>query len=580
MPFLVAFIVVPIAIYGPNQLEFEHELTPIYAHVFLGMLALLPMLGLAFLGPRARFNVASALFFFGVFLLVSDIALPLQWGEFNGDERLAEPLHLTLLQAALAVSLVVLWYLLPSKAVRAVGVPLIFAVLAVQVYELGRASLDANANAVAAEPSKPDQETSEKRPNIYHFVFDAYSSVVFLDNLDKLGLRDDLGGFTYFPRNLSNYPATSASVPSFMSGRLFVDGSFKRFGNDARVGGLRRTLQDAGYRISVYSPDKARAWSYDGADYAKTGRDLASRSTDSLDAVARLAQITAVRVAPNFLRQETFAASGLVLSKVVAPPLEIEGVDAAQNDYRYYKFLSVPLVKRFLDDEAERPDHNQYIYLHVVLPHLPKMWDAECAFDQRNVDPITDYRDQSLCVTKLMGEIVAKLKLLDRYKSSAIVFQSDHGMHLDLGNMGTEPESPTEAVNDQLRATNVYFTPEQYFQRLRALLAIKPPGAAEATFEVSETQTQLADVAATLYGFVNIEGPTTDGISVVSPEATNPREIHVFTGLHFKQPDGDFGVLGRRGAGGLSKLDDIEFAHFSYSTDRGWRVYPNLPVSW
>ena len=580
-PFLVAFVVIPTAIYVPNQIEFEYELTPILAHVAMSVLILGALLGLVLLKSAARSRVASALFFIGLFIFISDIIAPLQWGEFNGNEKLTEPLRFTLLQGALAGVCAGLWYLVPIKFVRTVGVPVVCALLAVQVYELTRACLEASSNALPARALAADKsnKSDRKLPNIYHFVFDAYSSLIFLDSLKALDLRDDLDGFTFFPRTLSNYPATASSVPSFMSGKLFRGGSFKQFQLDAKSGGVRRALQEAGYRISTYSPDRVRPWSYDGADYVVTGRQLARQPIDGFDAVARLAQITLVRVAPNFLRQEMFKASGAALSKIARPVLEIDGVTADYTDYRYYKFISVPVVKRFIQDEAARPSSGQYIYLHVVMPHLPQILDADCKLTQPSPDPIIGYTAQVRCATKLMGEIVDEIKVRGRYDDSAIIFQSDHGMDLELGSPYPEPKPPSAQVAEQLRKTNLYFSPEAYFQRLRALLVVKPPSAGKRPFEIAQTQTQLADVAATLYHFAGIEGRPSDGVSVFSPEALKPREIEVFTGLHYQRPDGDLGILGRNGVL-AEKLSEIELAHFGYSSENGWRVYANIPAAW
>jgi len=577
-PFFVVFVVIPIAIYVPNQIEFEYELFPIVIHIAIGVLTIIPLLALMLFKTEIRGRIAAALFFLGLFLLLSDMIAPLQWGEFNGDEKLIEPRRLTLLQAGLAIVLIGVWYLAPTKLVRTVGVPIVCTLLAFQLVELGRAGVAAAAT-VAAAPGEPDNNSasSEERPNIYHFVFDAYSSLIFLDNLDALDLRKELTGFTFFPRTLANYPSTDSSVPSFMTGRFFKEGSFRQFQLDAKRGGFRHDLQKAGYEISIYSPDRSRAWSYDRANHFMTGQDVARQLVGGSDAVARLAQITFVRVAPNFLRKETFAASGAFFAMLAAPTLELDGVSANYTDYRYYKFLSVPVVRRFIADEAERPSSNQYVYLHVVLPHLPQMWDADCKLTQGGSNAQVAYEAQALCATKLMGEIVAELKKLGRYDNSIIAFQSDHGMNFDLGEPGPKPAPLSSEAAARLNETNSYHPPVEYFQRLLALLAIKQPFET-GPLEVSQTQTQLADIAATFSDLTDIDSPPTDGVSVFSPLASTSREIHVFTGLHFKSPTGELGILGRSGVL-AQKLREIELAHFSYS-DQGWRVYPNLPAAW
>ena len=324
----------------------------------------------------------------------------------------------------MAATLAWSWIKLPPRLVRAFGVPLVVTILVFQLLALERALPEA-----AASPFKISAEFSAtaKLPNIYQFVFDAYSSINFLDNLERTGLRDDLLGFVFFPRTIANYPETDASVPSFMTGRLFAGGSFKQFQLDAKSGGLRRTLQDAGYRISIYSPDGSRFWMYDGASYVLTGQQLGKRLYGNVS-TRRLAQLTLVRVAPNFLRRETLQASEALFMRLA----EFEQLMARKGggrqilgDYRFYKSLSVPLVKQLIADEKSRPASGQYVFLHVMLPHSPSIWDKSCQVTDKS-----DYGRQSLCTVKLMGEIVAELKQLGRYDNSLLIFQSDHGHRL------------------------------------------------------------------------------------------------------------------------------------------------------
>src|SRR5688500_10753081 len=91
---------------------------------------------------------------------------------------------------------------------------------------------------------------------------------------------------------------------------------------------------------------------------------------------AQLAQITFVRVAPTFLKEESLALSDAAISALVRPPpgLTLEGSPAR---YGFYKRMSVPLVRQFLQEEEGRPDSGQYVYVHALMPHSPYVWDGD-----------------------------------------------------------------------------------------------------------------------------------------------------------------------------------------------------------
>jgi hypothetical protein len=567
MPFVAIFIAVPIAVYVPNQIEFEYKFSVLGVFLILGIAAIVPLLLLYCVRPHLRGRIAAGLFFIGLFILVSDIIAPLQWGEFNGDEKLTEPWRLTLLQAGLAAALVLLWLKISPRLVRAFGVPVVLTVLVFQGLALTHALPAASASTSGDAAEIAPAPSGSSLPNIYEFTFDAYSSLNFLDNLDATGLRAELDGFTFFPRTMANYPMTDASVPSFLTGRLFHGGSFKQFQLDAKRGGLRRALQDKGYRISIYSPDRSRFWMYDGASYTRTGQQLAEQMVGSPGAEL-LAQITLVRVMPNFLRREMRDATDLVFALIAdsSPILPEQPTGKERPSYSYYKQLSVPLIRQFLADEKSRPASGQYVYLHAMLPHAPNVWSGACEATEKS-----NYQAQSLCSTRLMGEIVGELKRLGHYDNSIVIFQSDHGSRHRTADLSSSPfEMFSPEIGDEIEAVNNYYSAEGFFRRLHALLVIKPPMAGKALVQVSSAQAQLVDIAPTIYHLLGIAGLSTDGQSVFSlTDASPPREIKVFTGLSLRGEQKKEATLGR-------DLSEIDLASLGYLPGRGWRIYPSV----
>ena len=359
---------------------------------------------------------------------------------------------------------------------------------------------------------------------------------------------------------MANYEATDSSVPSFMTGKLFKGGSFKDFQVAARTRGLRRRLQNAGYEISVYTPDRSRFWMYSRADHIHTSQEIANSS-----GFPRLAQVSLVRVAPNCLRRETLSATDDLMARLMtASPVSARG-RRRRFTYASYKQLSVPLIERFLEDESQRTAHGNYVYAHVILPHPPFVWDASC-------EPTKDsgFAAQTVCATRLIGEVTAELKRLGRYDDSLIIIQSDHGYHESGDEAAAFADFPV-AVKEKLAATARYFDPDGVFRRLHALLLIKPPRAKAEPLRVSPAPAQLVDIPATVYDLVDLPAPGFDGRSIYSLTSSDAREIHVFIGIYDVRA-GRTLVLGHN-------IDRKDLAHISYEAGTGWRVHPDVTAT-
>jgi arylsulfatase A-like enzyme len=193
------------------------------------------------------------------------------------------------------------------------------------------------------------------------------------------------------------------------------------------------------------------------------------------------------------------------------------------------------------------------------------VWDGNC-------EPANDagFAAQTLCATRLIGEITSELKRLRRYEDSLIVFQSDHGFHDSGDEAAAFTEFPPE-VQEKLTATARYFDPKGVFRRLHALLLIKPPQAKAAPLRVSAAPTQLVDVPATIYELADLRAPGFDGKSVYSLTATDSREIHVFIGIYDVKA-GRTLVLGHN-------IGRKDLAHISYQAGAGWRVHPDVTAT-
>ena len=558
-PFFIAFVAIPIAIYIPNQPEFGYRLSTL-APLLLIAAAALPALSLLRLVPVGkRHIICKSLFFAGVFFLVTDIVAPISWGQFDGEETLREPFVRTATELAVAAILAAAFIKIPYDRLREIGTAVLAVLLVLQTaYFVNGVGQNERAQRDTKPQHVPQPATTDDAalPNVYHVVFDAFASDLFLESIDRQGVRDRFDGFTFFKDNLSNYQMTDASIPSFLSGTLYAAGSFRDWQRASSEGGVRRQLLELGYEVSVYVPDRNRSWAFDDAHRTHTSREIAKRTLAGSDRLL-LAHLSAVRLAPNLLRNETY--------KAYTKGLELLGLDYAE-DYRSYKGLSVPLFEKFLDDERDRPARGQYVYVHVILPHSPNQWDESC---NRKEPASTNFVQQTDCSTLLMARLTDLLQTLNRYDESLIVFQSDHGYHGDLARRETAFHDTPAEVLEKFSEASSYYSPEGIVQRLRSLLLVKPPGATTSPLHVSHAPTQLLDVPATIIGAIAREPADVGGTSVFDLDEASSRRIHLYAGLYTRSANGRVLVLGQ-------DRKTARLAHISFDREHGWLVHDDL----
>ena len=93
-------------------------------------------------------------------------------------------------------------------------------------------------------------------------------------------------------------------------------------------------------------------------------------------------------------------------------------------------------------------------------------------------------------------------------------------------------------------------------KRSYALLTIKPPGVSAIPLEISDRQTQLADIPATVYDLFdwNYSGGK-EGLSVFAEDFPDTREIHIFyTNRDYYD----------------------EFNHLSHRAREEWKIHPDI----
>jgi hypothetical protein len=562
LPAAVLFILMPFALYLPNQSILDNNLTLVIPYLVLAVVYLAFLVALLFLvGQPLRTIIVILLFYVGLYLCLSDIISPVQLGELmSGRETPTEPVFLTAVEVGLAVVAVLGMIKLSWKHVKYFGSVFVLILLLSEVIiiingvlpNIESLSMQSRKNTLSNPPEKV-----AGRGNVYHITFDSYSSVIFLESLDEINLDKEFYAFTVFENTRSNYMFTEESLPSYMTGSFYEeDDSLKEWMERHKSSGVVNNLYDAGYEVSMYTP--SGGWGHPKASHVMTHEDVLRRYK-SLSSFYHFADLWLLRVVPNFLQQEVYWEGKGAFTRLFVK-------DEIQAGKNAEVFGSVELMRQLISDEADRPDHGQYVYAHLWIPHAPYTMNRDCVFS-----PDCGYDEQALCATRLMAELVSKLKELGRYHKSTIIFQSDHGtadIKVPDSEMSLDIEQKIETLNPQGNRVG------QVESRTLVLLLIKPPLHSGEPLIISDRPTQLADIPATIYDLLDLPVHAKEGKSVFSPDFPQTREIHIFAGLRLqidrKGEEYRFGV----------NLFEGEANHLSFTNGKGWKIYPNIHVRW
>ncbi len=232
-------------------------------------------------------------------------------------------------------------------------------------------------------------------------------------------------------------------------------------------------------------------------------------------------------------------------------------------------YVLVMMLRKLIRDEAKRPGTDQYVKEHFYVPHGPFAMDANCIYREE-----VTFFEQSTCSLRLIVEFLVELKRLRRYRSSAIIVHFDHG--LLPGCEGKEFKTMGRAMAEAIQQTSVRRAYGSGFTidcMTQVLLMVKPPNSGEESLGVSMRQTQLLDIAATVYDMAGIPAQAPGGVSVLAPDYHRNPDIHIFAGYRQKDASGRYIFFGRDFKKGVMN-------HYVYRKGTGWKILQNLHGSW
>lgn len=556
-PFYVLLGAIPNDVYLSNQVDFGYRIALLFPWwTALGVCA--GVLGLLVRGRREAHAASVIAFFAGLYLVLSDTLCPVIMPSMISGmlvDPIPEPWRADLLDVSiLAACGIVAWAVIRKSPMQ--GTKFIACLAWVFVLaDAGSFLLRLNRESTWRIRKEPFERacgasSAATLPNVYHITMDHFSSLGFMDLLESRGLAGSFDGFTLFPRNRANYEFTTASLASYMTGRMY-DGSVPlgSWAHAWRSGGMISALASRGYRVTQYA--------HEGKTHSDAHRmvwlPFAYRAH-----LVTLADLWTLRVAPHYLHQEAYRPGKE--RGVFSRRLSDQVPRGADN-------LAPSAVKQFetmLAEEPGRRAHGEYVHAHFYLPHDPYVLDCDCRYVVQS-----DYAMQAGCALKMMSRLTDTLKKLGRYEQSIIVFHGDHGnWEWDAEDADYRPEELTRNIPN-LNRRNIRVISGLH----RAMLLVKPSEREGVPLEVSDRYTQLLDIPATVYELAGLGLDGGEGMSVFAADFNNGREIHLHDGYSQKNAAGKELIFGV----GIFKG---RLNHYSYSPEGGWRVYPDVEVRW
>lgn len=560
-PAIVIFMALPFAIFLPNQPDFDYNLSITIPFWATAIILLTIYFIFSLVAPKISTKIAIPLFYFGVFIALSDVIAPTQLNVITGgslEENINEPAIYTILEVILGFALIFLFLSVPQKVIHKSG-PLVAIFFLLSQFFLILTGLEEETKRSKRQSLNvhPPPKTITDSGNIYHIIFDQYSSYKFLKSVDALDARNEFTGFHFFKNNRSNYVVTNLSVPSFLTATIYDGGSLKNWTSKWKNEGILALARNSGYTLSVYAPS---GWSPRFATNLNTTTRFYAHNIMLINAV-ELADIWLVRLAPNFLQNEVYV-DGIGFFQSIS---RRQGVPTGKNRRTVF---AAKLMEQLIQDEPNRPDHGQYVYAHLMIPHFPLVLDDNCEYLEKS-----NYDLQAQCATKLMVDFISTLKQSGKYEKSLIIFQSDHG----YWKYGVKDPKEWLVVDGKGRELA-----ERYNLRMvednktAALLLIKPPTQSNTPPRISDRATQLADVAPTIAEFL---GKVVDdnrghnrGHPIFSEDFPTNRRIHIFNGFYQT-------IAGKTFIAGKN-LFEGELNHYSFESNSGWKIHPKLPFQW
>ena len=541
IPLSICFLSLPAILLGGNRSEIPFAGLFYFYFVIAALLILGLIAGLyLFLGEKKSHLMASSMAAAGVLVYLFDVWAPLEIGPMmTGEERAPLLWFAGIMQTLLFILLARGIYKLNLQNIGSIGwaISAVFALFSLPnilpldlTREENKESVTRQAPAQASKAAK----NSAIKGNVYHFIFDSYYGP-WLQWSTKEGQlpKDAFRDFTHYKSSRSNYNLTEPSFNSFFRGAHVVGDHPKPL-----EGTLMSDLKTAGFETHVWAALDKKI--FKGVDHLEVAQS---------PPLLLIADYWVLRIVPVLARPwALFDGKGL-LSRIFTGRA---GDLRSFNSYQHFK----KIMKNVIPTLA----HEGHYYLfYFYPPHAPSQLDRDGNFVGKS-----SYSEQHILATRMIHQLMEKLRPTPSFDQSLVILQSDHGSPGGAKFLGSrdplkdtvtlDPKNALVLTADNPALSNGYRMDAAY----ASLLLIKPPKGCGPTSSdgeiIREEMVQLLDLRRYLKGVVSGESkdcryPAADSVQIFLPV-----------------------LAGKRKSG----RPRIEYLNFERLKDGNWRRHPRV----
>lgn len=260
-----------------------------------------------------------------------------------------------------------------------------------------------------------------KKENIIIFLLDTVSeeSMEELYRTDKTEIEDIFKGFTWYQNNVGSGPVTSYALPYIFTnvfmekGENYLDYLNRAFSQQNVIA----TAKKYGYKVRIYSDGNLFSGTIaDQIENAVTNKDWGIYRINN-NAINNLLKIENYNVTPDLFKQKRINVN---LTENQSNENSDDKYIAFDDPWFYYWFATHGFkVKENLKN---------FIFYHLRGSHPPYRTDINGKWVGIGHPDVTE-REQLLGCVRQVGNIIKKLKQINKFNDSTVVIMSDHGKH-------------------------------------------------------------------------------------------------------------------------------------------------------
>lgn len=374
----------------------------------------------------------------------------------------------------------------------------------------------------------PTDSHAANKGNVYHIILDSFQDEVYTQlAAEKPELAFE--GFHRYSPFLSHYSRTCWSIQSILTGQYCDVGmSFREWSGSRNKNNLWQELVDNGVKVHLYMYDGSRRFS--NASTFKTA--LQCRYELNADPTMPLVDLAFLNAVPltvrNYLNRHFFPERahdrweyGFSITKHC---LKYFNRNATVNG-EHLPYFSVQLFRQLMEDEKSRPDTGQYVFVDLLLPHPPDVFDANLNYlgpDSGKTDTLESTVAMHEASLRLMHQFVDELRELGRLDTATILINSDHGRWEILPeelNAYASPKAPRPGKRPDYDGDNRTPLSSLIAGRNSALLLARFAGVPNPPH--SDAITQTIDIAPTVLKHFGLTNPAHIG-TPLQEQAVDP----------------------------------------------------------